>query len=160
MPPPAFLNVSELNPDKLVYTREQIYQLIPQRYEFEQLHGIIHLDTSNKVAACLRDIHSDEWWCRGHLPGRPIFPGVLMLECAAQLAAFYREITMPSGGAFMGFGGVDNAKFRGAVIPPARMIVIGRAVEERERRFVCDTQGYIDGAMIFECRITGMPIRN
>lgn len=59
----------------------------------------------------------------------------------------------------MGFGAIDNAKFRGAVIPPARIILAGKLVEARARRFICDVQAYCLADMVFEGRITGMPIK-
>lgn len=158
MPPPAIINPTDLSCDELVYSREQIYELIPQRHEFAQLDGIIFVDEPGGIIAAYRDVRADEWWCRGHLPGRPIFPGVLMLECAAQLCAFFRAL-MYRDGEFMGFGGVDQCKFRGAVIPPARVILIGRAVEQRSRRFVSAVQAYVQDAMVFEGLVSGLPLR-
>ncbi len=156
MPPPQILDLSTVDCDKIVYSREQIYESLPQRFEFSQLDAIVHLDRDALIIAGYRDIREDEWWCRGHLPQKPIFPGVLMLETAAQLAGFFREIVSPSDD-FLGFGGVDLAKFRIAVVPPARVILIGRAVETRKRRFVCEIQAFVDGTMAFEGTITGIP---
>ena len=74
MPPPGILNLDELDLDRQVHSHEQIYSLIPQRHEFEQLSHIIHLNTRDATIAGVRDVRNDEWWCRAHLPGRPIFP--------------------------------------------------------------------------------------
>jgi len=158
MPPPALLNLDALDCDRVVYTREQIYERLPQRYEFAQLDAIIHLDPETGTAAGYRDVRADEWWCRGHLPEKPIFPGILMIETAAQLAGFVREILIPDD-QFMAFGGVDDAKFRGTVLPPARLLLAGRALEARKRRLIWAVQAYVDGAMVFEGTIIGMPIR-
>ena len=159
MPPPAVLDVVNLDPSVIVHTEQEIYARLPQDHEFRQLHGIIHLDTEAAIAAAYRDVRADEWWCRGHLPGRPIFPGILMMETAAQLSAFLCTALMPHEKVFMGFGGVDAAKFRLAVIPPAQIIMTAKMVEARSRRFVCDTQAYVGGTLAFEGRITGMPVR-
>lgn len=161
MPPLPFVDPLSLDPTRVVRTKDQIYQLLPQRHEFAQLDGIIHLDHTAGIAAGIREVRADEWWCRGHMPGRPIFPGVLMMECAAQLAAFVQHEFAPimEEGTFMGFGGVDRCKFRGGVVPPARIILIGKMVEARTRRFVCDVQSYVDGTMSFEALITGMPLK-
>lgn len=156
MPPPSILELSTVDCDKILYTREQIYQRLPQRFEFSQLDAIVHMDRDAGVIAGFREIRPDEWWCRGHLPQKPIFPGVLMMETAAQLAGFFREIEFPSND-FLGFGGVDGAKFRIAVIPPTRVILVGRALENRKRRFVCEIQAFVNGTMAFEGTITGMP---
>ena len=159
MPPAAILNLDELDYERVIYTREQIYEALPQRHEFAQLDGIIHLDVEAGTVAGYRDVQSDEWWCRGHLPGRPIFPGVLMVECAAQLAAFASHFIQPDVGGFVAFGGIDKAKFRDSVIPPARILFSCRAVEMRTRRIICDTQAYVDRKLVFEGTITGMFLR-
>lgn len=159
MPPPAVLDVMNLDPAALIYSQAEIYARLPQDHEFRQLHGILHLDIEAGTAAAFRDVRADEWWCRGHLPGRPIFPGILMLEAAAQLCAFIRTAMSPDDTGFMGFGGVDVAKFRMAVTPPAQIIMTCKVIEQRSRRFVSDTQAYVGGTLAFEGRITGMPVK-
>ena len=79
-----------------------------------------------------------------------------MIESAAQLASYLSHEVMEHK-QFMGFGGVDAVKFRGTVAPPARMYIILKLVEVRSRRTVVDAQGIVDGKLIFEARITGMP---
>ena len=159
MPRPALIDPTTLDSSRLLYTREQIYELLPQRYEFAQLDGVLHLDKATGLFAGLRNVKPDEWWCRGHMPGHPLFPGMLMMECAAQLAAFAQHHLFAMEGAFLGFGGVDDAKFRDSVIPPAKIILIGKLIEARSRRFVCDLQAFNGSALVFEGRITGVPIR-
>ena len=158
MPPPVILDPATVDCSRVVYSREQIYERLPQRHEFAQLDAIVHLDRENDVAVGYRDVRPSEWWCRGHLPGMPVFPGVLMIESAAHMAAFYRSVLIPGDG-FMGFGAVDSARFRDAVQPPARVILVGRLVEIRHRRFVYDVQSFVGGVMVFEVRITGMPVQ-
>ena len=105
----------------------------------------------------LRDIKADEWWTRGHVPGRPLFPGVLMIEAAAQLAGFFGKKVLGSQ-RFIGFGGVDKVKFREAVVPPAKMYILAKGIEVRPRRIVCDVQGVVDGRLVFEGQVTGVPM--
>ena len=102
-----------------------------------------------------RDVRADEFWVRGHIPGRPIFPGVLMIETAAQMVSYYVVSANPGKG-FMGFGGVDGVKFRGAVVPGQRVIMLARRVEERSRRVIAATQAYVNNTLVYEGTITGM----
>lgn len=159
MPPTPFLDVRTVDSSRFEVTHEQLYALLPQRYEFAQLDGIVSLDRQAGIAVGLRKVRSDEWWCRGHMPGLPIFPGVLMMECGAQLSAYVQKALHPESEGFMAFGGVDGAKFRGSVIPPAEVILVAKAVEARSRRFVCDVQSFCKGEIVFEGRITGMPYK-
>ena len=127
----------------------------PHRHEFALLHGIVHVDMETCTFAGFHDVTEDEYWVRGHIPGRPLFPGVLMIETGAQLASYLTHKVQPGGG-FVGFAGVDNVKFRGTVTPPCRFVVIGRGVQVKSRRTVCEVQGFVDDTMVFEAKITGM----
>ena len=90
------------------------------------------------------------------MPGNPLFPGILMLESAAQLSAFALAKLYPMDGGFMAFGAIDKVKFRDSVVPPTRLIFLMRGVEHRSRRFICDVQATKDGTIVFEGNITGM----
>ena len=155
MPPPTLLDLDGIDLTVVRFSRDDVYRILPQRDEFQSLDGILHLDREARAAVGFRDITADDWWARGHLPGRPIFPGILMLETAAQLAAWISRQCDAFDG-FVAFGGVDRCKFRDAVKPPARIhfLCVGR--EFRTRRIICDTQALVDGVVVFEAIITGM----
>ncbi len=155
MPPKPFFDIDAIDTSRVEIPREQIYAVNPHRYEFQQLDGIFFVDEDEKIMAGYRDVRDDEFWVRGHIPGRPIFPGVLMIETAAQLVSYYAMQATPGEG-FLGFGGVDGVKFRGSVTPGNRIIMLGRMVEVRRRRCVGDTQAFVDGDMVYQGRITGM----
>ena len=86
MPPKLLANLDAIDPDHVAYDLDAIRETIPQRFEMEQLTAIHHFDRENQVVVGSRQIGENEWWARGHIPGRPIFPGVLTIEAAAQLA--------------------------------------------------------------------------
>lgn len=157
MPPPLLFDLDRIDLDRVLVTREEIYSKLPQAFEFAQLDGVTYFDAERGVGVAFRDVKPDEWWVRGHVPGRPIFPGVLMLESAAQVAAFFTKYVLGYEG-FVAFGGVDKCKFREAVIPPARIYLLCKRTEERPRRIICQTQGIVDGAIVFEAVITGLPM--
>ncbi len=159
MPPTPIVDPESIQCDQPLYTREQIYQVLPQQFEFSQLDGIVLADQEAMVFAAYRDVRPDEWWCRGHMPKQAIFPGVLMIEAAAQLSAFSQQLLVPVPGAIMGFGGVDKAKFRDSIYPPARIIFIGRPTDTRLRRFRSEVQGFVDGTMAFEAEISGIRLK-
>jgi len=157
MPPNPFVDLASLDVNKVLVDREGIYSVNPHRFEFQMLDGIIYLDHKKGLVAGYRHIRGDEYWVRGHIPGRPIFPGVLMIETAAQLVSYYVQ-SDPSlaHGDFLGFGGVDGVKFRGTVVPGDTLFMIGKMVEIRSRRCIGATQGFVNGQMVYEGLITGM----
>ncbi len=155
MPPEPILDISKIDTDTVGVTREEIYQVNPHRYEFQQLDGIYFVDREKKIMAGFRDVRDDEFWVRGHIPDRPIFPGVLMIETAAQLVGYYAMSEIPNKG-FLGFAGVDGVKFRGQVVPGKRIIMVGKMLELKPRRCTGATQAYVDGKQVYEGLITGM----
>ena len=77
-----------LDPARVIVGRTGIREWVPQRHEFEMLDGILHFDEKAQIAVATKELKSDEFWVRGHIPGRPLFPGVLMIESAAQLCCY------------------------------------------------------------------------
>ena len=157
MPPPAILDPTSLDFSNVIADRTAILRVNPQRHEFALLDAIVHRDTQDQIYAGYHDIREDDWWVRGHIPGRPLFPGVLMIEVAAQLASYIVH-TIRQDDAFVGFAGADLTKFRGTVRPPCRFVVLGRALKIRPRRVECATQGFVGATMVFETVITGMMV--
>lgn len=157
MPAAFFVDLNTIDLDQLITPKETIYERLPHRYEFMQLDGIVHLDLERQVGVGVRHVREDEFWVRGHIPGRPLLPGVLMIETAAQMASFLSQEIRPDS-RFLGFGGLESVKFRLPVTPPSTLYIIEQLIEVRQRRTVCDAQGVVDGKMVFEARIIGMPI--
>jgi len=155
MPPQPLLDLARLEAMAPQISRDEVYQVNPHRYEFQMLDGVYFCDLDTHEAAGWRDVRDDEFWVRGHIPGRPIFPGVLMIETAAQLVGYMASRAMPDKG-FLGFGGVEDVKFRGTVVPGQRVIMLGKLRKLQSRRCVGATQAFVDGRMVYEGTISGM----
>ncbi len=158
MPPAPLIELDDIDLTRVLMTREQIYQELPHRHEFMQLDGLVYMNDDVTAAVAFRDVRPDEFWVRGHLPGRPIFPGVLMIETAAQIASLVASRYGQLGDRFIGLSGVDKAKFRGVVEPNQRLYILAKLLRSRERRFECMAQGVVDGKIVFEAQIIGMTI--
>lgn len=157
MPPQLLIDPATYDPDKVVMPIDQIRKYNAQRYEMEQLSGVLKFDPQAGEIVTFKDLSQQEFWIRGHIPGRPLMPGVMMIEVAAQMCSLYFGLVTPSD-RFIGFGGVDSVKFRGQVVPGDRLIMLGKLIELRPRRAIFDTQGLVNGKMVFQARITGMPV--
>jgi 3-hydroxyacyl-[acyl-carrier-protein] dehydratase len=100
-------------------------------------------------------VRNDEFWCAGHIPNRPLLPGVLMIETGAQLASWYTRKFLKWEG-FIGFGGVEDCRFRAQIIPPSRLFILAELIWTRHGRICCKQQGVVDGNMVFEATIIGV----
>ena len=154
MPPPLLIELAEVDFNRVELTKHEIYRHLPHRHEFEVLDGVCFTDFERRRVIAFADVRPDAWWVRGHVPGRPLLPGVVMLEMAAQTCAVMAKLL--GNESFIAFGGVEECKFRETVVPPARLYILGVGRDYRPRRIVSDTQGMVDGKMIFEARITGL----
>jgi 3-hydroxyacyl-[acyl-carrier-protein] dehydratase len=159
MPPPLLFPLDSVDLTRVVMTKEEIYALLPHRHEFMLLDGVLHVDIPGRTMVAYHEVREGEWWVKGHIPGRPLMPGVLMIEAAAQMASVYYSLAVDEK-RFMAFGGVDQLKFREAVTPPCRLIILGKALEVRPRRTVSAFQGFVDDHLVIEGKITGLPIRD
>jgi len=155
MPPDRLFDLSQYDLDRLCLSKAEIYEHLPHRYEFQLLDGFCAVDRDARRGVALAEVRSDAWWVRGHVEGRTLLPGVLMLEMAAQASAVLSKLLGGSPG-FIAFGGVDGCKFREAVAPPARLYLLCVAIEDRRRRFVYDTQGVCRDKLVFQARVTGL----
>ncbi len=161
MRPEQLFDLSKLsiNFDKPLYDLHEIRKVNPQRHEMEQLTGIVHIDHSIQGLIGFKDVTDDEFWIQGHMPGFPLMPGVIMCECAAQLAGFYARKFDLLQGDFLGFGGMSEVRFRLPVAPNSRLVLMAKVVEVRvRRRAEFAFQGYVNDRMVFSGNMIGVPI--
>src|SRR3954452_17219904 len=123
MPPPLILDPEQLDFSQRIASREDLRKVNPQRFEMEQLDGIVLIDRERHIIAGYKDVRDDEFWVRGHMPGFPLLPGVLICEASAQLVAYYFTTSGLLEGNFIAFGGMENVRFRGAVRPGDRLVL-------------------------------------
>ncbi|MBI1381602.1 MAG: hypothetical protein GC161_11010 [Planctomycetaceae bacterium] len=152
-----FLDFDRIDLDVCVADLDQRRRILHQRGTFEMLDGYHVLDFENGLLAASKKIRPDDWWTKDHIPGRPLFPGVLMIESAAQACSFHYQIARPElHDAFVGFGGVDSVRFRASVAPPATLILMGSLVRARSRMFTYAAQGWVDRTLVFEAQVMGI----
>jgi len=158
MPPSLLFDLSQIElTGKPVFDKEAIGKVNPQRLEMQQLDGILWYDKKRFLILGYKDVTGDEFWIRGHIPGRPLMPGVIMVEAAAQLLSFFvRQIYEVD--AFIGFVGIDSAKFRSVVVPGQRLYLLGHLTKYKRRKYTASIQGVIDSTIVFETVVSGTKV--
>ncbi len=150
---------AEVDFDNVIADLDEIRRYNPQRFEMEQLTAIVYLDEKNVVCAGYKDVAHDEVWVRGHMPGMPIMPGVFMCEAAAQLCSFVTQKFDLLGAEMVGFGGMDDVKFRGPVVPGDRLLIACKQTRVRRGALInCIFQGTVGDNIVVEGVIKGVPL--
>lgn len=157
MPPQLLFDISKIDLGKIVYDQETIRECNPQRGDMEHLNGIVFAQPELGQIIGYKDVRPDEFWVPYHIPGRPLLPGVLMIEAGAQVASFYSKMFEGWKG-FVGFSGCEDVRFRLQVSPGCRMYILGHKISARHRRISCRVQGLVDGNLAFEATIIGVQL--
>lgn len=145
--------------DQVVADVEEIRRYNPQRFEMEQLTAVIYEDLEEYACAGYKDIGRDEFWVRGHMPDMPLMPGVIVLEAAAQLCSFFSQKHDLLGAAMIGFGGLENVRFRAPIIPGDRLLLICKMTKVRPgRMIVCRFQAVVGETLAVDGMLKGIPI--
>jgi 3-hydroxyacyl-[acyl-carrier-protein] dehydratase len=158
MPPGVHFDPTQLDFHRVVADREAIRRVNPQRFEMEQLTAIVFVDPARHLVAGYKDVTADEFWVRGHMPDYPLMPGVIMCEAAAQLCSYYIVTNGLQAGDFIGFGGLENVRFRGVVRPGDRLVMVAKGIRMHRRQTVFNVQGFVGPAMVFHADIIGVPL--
>jgi 3-hydroxyacyl-[acyl-carrier-protein] dehydratase len=155
MPSAPLVDPTTLDLGRTYATRAEVYARLPHTGRFALLDAVAVHEREGNFSAGWKDIRADDWWAPDHIPGRPLFPGVLMIEGGAQLASWDFLERHPEVRGFVGFGGVNEARFRGTVVPGSRLVWVARPVRTRARMFVYAVQGFVAGDLVFEAEIIG-----
>jgi 3-hydroxyacyl-[acyl-carrier-protein] dehydratase len=160
MPPPLLFDLSQIDlKAKPLFDKEAIGKVNPQRFEMQQLDGILWYDKEKFLILGYKDVAENEFWVRGHIPGRPLMPAVVMIEAAAQMSSFFiKQIYEKQG--FIGFAGIDSAKFRSTIEPGQRLYLLGHITKYKHLKGMSivqtKVQGVTDGTMVFEAVVSGI----
>ncbi|MBF2001745.1 MAG: 3-hydroxyacyl-ACP dehydratase FabZ [Synechococcales cyanobacterium C42_A2020_086] len=124
--------VAEGTPAATVFSIEEIHRLLPHRYPFSLVDRIIKY-VPDKLAVGVKNVTFNEPQFQGHFPGRPIMPGVLIVEAMAQVGGIVLT-QMPNlpEGLFM-FAGIDKVRFRRPVVPGDQLIMTVEVLRVKRR---------------------------
>jgi 3-hydroxyacyl-[acyl-carrier-protein] dehydratase len=129
----------------------KVMALLPHRYPFLLIDKVI--DTDNKVyLTAIKNVSFNEPFFQGHFPGKPIMPGVLILEAMAQatgLLSFSSMAVDPKTKLHM-LVGMNKSRFRGQVLPGDQLEIKVRLTRNTRGIGLYECQAFVDGAMVAE----------
>lgn len=153
------IDFSEFDLDRVIADVDEIRKCNPQRFEMEQLTAIVFDDVERGICVGYKDVSADEFWIRGHMPGMPLMPGVIMCEAAAQLCGYHVQRHNLMQTEMLGFGGLDEVRFRGTVLPGDRLVIAAEKLQLRPGAMVrCRFQCFVREDLVCDGRIRGIPI--
>lgn len=151
------IDFDALDLSQVIHPKEEILQYNQQRGTFEMLDGVVHVDHEKNLIVGFKEVRDGDWWAKDHIPGRPLFPGAMMIEAAAQLCTLDLYLRRPDmKDTFVGFGGLNNTRFRQAVVPDCRMYLAARLDRLRSRMFTYYAQALVDRTLVFESDVMGV----
>lgn len=153
------VDLDSIDLNQVVADITEIRKYNPQRFEMEQLSAVIYVDTTRYAAVGYKDVGHDEFWVRGHMPGMPLMPGVVMLEAAAQLCSFVTQRYDLLGAEMVGFGGLEDVRFRDPVLPGDRLYLMCELGKVRRGRMIHSRfQAVVRGNIAVDGTLKGIPI--
>jgi 3-hydroxyacyl-[acyl-carrier-protein] dehydratase len=159
--PAPLLDLSALDLSRPLFTKDDVYGVLRHRGTFALVDGILHMADDPPVTVGYVDVRKDSWWAPDHIPGRPLFPGVLMIEAATQIGCFdFFRRNSEIGVSFVGFAGVEKARFRAPVEPDCRLLLAAQGLRTRGRAgrifFHYAVQGFVEDKLVFDTEVSGM----
>lgn len=158
MPPEVTYDPAALDLTKIIADKEAIRRINPQRFEMEHLDAIVLEDPTQHMVAGYKDITDHEFWIRGHMPGYPLMPGVILCEAGAQLSSYYILHNNLVQCDFLGFGGMDEVRFRSPVHVGDRLVLVSKLTKMHRRQVISNCQGFVGNSMVFHAQIIGVPL--
>jgi 3-hydroxyacyl-[acyl-carrier-protein] dehydratase len=136
--------------NKKDFNIEEILEILPQRYPFVMIDRITDFISGEECTA-IKNVSVNEPYFQGHFPGKPIMPGVLILESMAQAGAFlvlYNLEDPLSKGMF--FSAVEKSKFRKPIVPGDRIVLKMKLLKFRLGTVRISGKAFVDDKLVAE----------
>lgn len=136
-----------------------IMKILPHRQPFLFVDRVTHLE-KGKRAVGFKNVTMNDDFFRGHFPGRPIMPGVLILEAMAQVGGVMMLASEENRGKLAFFLAIDNAKFRKTVVPGDKLVFEVEAGKMRSKIGSVHGKALVDGKVVAEADLMFALVEN
>ena len=147
-PFPVALSTSAPSPLVPLLSSEQIQGLLPHRYPFALVDRVLEHEPGKRALA-IKNVTLNEPQFQGHFPGRPLMPGVLIVEAMAQVGGLIvtQMPDLPKG--LFVFAGIDGVRFRRPVVPGDQLLINCELLSLKRRRFgKVHAEASVDGQLV------------
>lgn len=139
-----------------VMEQAEIQALLPHRYPFLLVDRVLELDPDRRIVG-IKNVTINEPFFQGHFPGRPVMPGVLIVEAMAQVGGVLAFKSMPQAGKPVVYlTGIDSAKFRKPVVPGDQLRFEIDVVKKRAPFWKMAAKAYVGTDVVCEAEVTAM----
>lgn len=133
--------------------KEEIKEIIPQREPFLMIDEVEEY-VPGESAVAYKNVNESEWYFKGHFPGNPIMPGVLICESLAQTGAVAILSMEENKGKNALFGGLDKVKFKKMVVPGDRLKLEVKIIKKKGPIGVGEALATVDGKVAAKGELT------
>ncbi len=132
----------------------EIMKLLPHRYPFIMVDRILTIDPGKEITG-LKNVTINEPYFQGHFPGRPVMPGVLILEGMAQVGGVLAFFANPEavGSKLLFFAGIDKARFRKPVVPGDQLILKLEMIRQKRTIMIMGAKAFVDDQLVAEAEL-------
>ncbi|MBM4139165.1 MAG: 3-hydroxyacyl-ACP dehydratase FabZ [Nitrospira sp.] len=135
---------------------QEILAALPHRYPFLLVDRVKEFEPGQRLVA-IKNVTINEPFFQGHFPGRPIMPGVLIIEAMAQAGGvLVFKSGGPVGRPLMYLAGIDEAKFRRPVVPGDQLRFEIEVLKKRPPVWKMQGKAYVDNVLACEAVVTAM----
>lgn len=137
---------------------ERVLGLLPHRYPFLLVDRVLELDKGRVVT--IKNVTFNEPFFQGHFPGRPVMPGVLLVEAMAQSAAFIVLSQMgPDPKTLFMLSGLDKVRFRRQVLPGDQIKIEVKTIKFHRPLWRMSAEARVDGELAAEAELSAMEVK-
>jgi len=139
-------------PQKEELNIEEIMKILPHRYPFLFVDRIIYLDKGKKAVG-IKNVTMNEYFFQGHFPGKPVMPGVLIVEAMAQVGGVLMLACEEHRGKLAYFMAANNIKFRKTVLPGDQLVIEVVSGKMRSKTGSVITKAFVNEKVVAEAEL-------